>query len=155
MGPNSTPTVESSVAAWVAGDRLSPQGTATEVARLRRLGFVAGITENLVEAGNPNRYGLSLLEQFISHSGAEAELAHTTSPSAPGGPWTHFAVSGIPGAYGFESLSGSQSGRNIAFVEGSNYYLEGAGWNAPASNAVSRAQLAAAALLVYHRMRGK
>lgn len=155
MAASPAPSVVNNLSTWVAGDQLGPQAAAAEVARLRRLGFVAGISENLVTPHNQNRYGLSLLEEFKTHSGAEAEFAHATGPLATGGPWTHFTVSGIPGANGFDAIGPSNSGRNIAFVVGSTYYLEGAGWQAAASNAVSRAQVAAAATLIYKRMKGK
>lgn len=143
---------EKNLTAWVAGeDQGAPDQTA-EVARLRKLGWKDALAENLMAPGNPNRYGVSLVEHFSSAHGAQRELAHQTGSPSPGGPWTYFAVSGIPGARGFEQVSSSQSGRNVAFADGSYYYLVGAGWMAPSSNAVSRAQLVAAAVTLFHRV---
>ena len=150
MSASSPPTLERDVTIWVAANNLSPSADAAEVARLRRLGFVAGITENLVTAGNPNRYGLSLLEQFSSARSARGELVHQTGPSAPGGPAPHFAVPGIPGAVGFGGGTDS-GGRNVAFAHGPYYYLVGAGWQGGASNAVSQARLIAVAKRLYAR----
>lgn len=152
MSASSPPTLVGDVKIWVAGDDLSPSADAAEVARLRRLGFVAGISENLVTAGNPNRYGLSLLEHFSSAPSARAELAHQTGPSAPGGPAPHFAVPGIPGAVGFGGGTDT-GGRNVAFADGPYYYLVGAGWQGSASNAVSQAKLIAVAKRLYARAR--
>ena len=146
---------ENNLTAWVAGeDQAAPDQTA-EVARLRKLGWKDALAENLIAPGNPNRYGVSLVEHFSSAHGAQRELAHQTGSSSSGGPWTYFAVSGIPGARGFEQVSSSQSGRNVAFADGSYYYLVGAGWMAPARNAVSRAQLVAAAVTLFHRVHGE
>lgn len=150
MSAASPPRLVRDVKMWVAGNNLSPSADAAEVARLRRLGFVAGIGENLVTAGNPNRYGLSLLEQFTSARSARGELANQTGPTAPGGPQPHFAVHGIPGAVGFGGGTDS-GGRNVAFSDGRYYYLVGAGWQAGASNAVSQASLIAVAKRLYAR----
>ncbi len=151
MNPQSPPVAEPGAAVWVSGLGLSISAQNAEEARLRRLGFVAGVAENLLFPGNPNRYGLSLVEQFRSASSAKAELGHGAGNS-PGVKWTYFAVAGIPGARGFETIGKGTSGRNVAFADGRFYYVVGAGWNAPASNVVSRTTLIAAALALYHRV---
>lgn len=46
------------------------------------------------------------------------------------------------------------SGRNVALADGRFYYLAGAGWNTPASNAVSQNTLIAAAAVLHNRVRG-
>jgi hypothetical protein len=142
MKPSKTPTVTSGAAAWA-------QGNKTEAAELRKWGFVAGVAENLVTPGNPNRYGLSLVTQFSSAAGAKAALK---ADSTTNGPWTYFKDPAIPGAIGFEELSGSEGGRNVGFTVGSYAYLVGAGWQQGAKNAVSRTPLLAAALLIYDRV---
>ena len=58
-----------------------------------------------------------------------------------------FRVSGIPGARGF----GDQGGINIVFADGDYAYLVGAGWNG-STQTVTKAQLLAAAKLLYHRV---
>jgi hypothetical protein len=116
---------------------------------------VAGIADSLITPDNQDRYGLSLVEQFSSPRSAAAELAHETGPSAPGGPWTYFAVSGMPQARGFETIDQESGGRNVGFADGAFYYVVGAGWNGGASNAVSRAQVIAATLRLFHRVHGR
>jgi len=64
-------------------------------------------------------------------------------------------VQGIPDARGFESISNSSSGRNVAFADGDYYHIVGAGWSGGSTNAVSRGAVAAAALALYHRVHGK
>jgi hypothetical protein len=138
--------------AWVAHEGLSRSAQTAEIARLRMLGFVAGVDENLITSGNQSRYGLSLVEQFGSASSAKAELAQVSTAN---GPWTYFGVADIPGARGFESLSGSGSGRNVGFADGSFFYLVGDGWTGSANNAVSRSRLATVALVLYRRVHSK
>jgi prepilin-type processing-associated H-X9-DG protein len=121
----------------------------TEVARLRKIGFVAGVDENLITPANPDRYGLSSVQQFSSAAGAKSQLAHLLSA---GGPWQYFSVSGIPGARGFDSAGSTSGGRNVAFVDGDYLYAEGAGWQGGSNFAVSRSAVSAAARLIYHRV---
>ena len=45
-------------------DDLSPQANETEVARLKKIGFVAGLSLPLVTKNNANRYGITEVEQF-------------------------------------------------------------------------------------------
>ncbi len=134
---------------WAAADELSPQANKAEVARLKKIGFVAGLSLPLVTKNNANRYGLTAVEQFKSPSGAKAELTHTVSTD---GPWTSFPVPGIPGARGFEQGGSSGGGRNIAFTHDDYYYIIGSGWQTGASNAVPRAAIIAAAVALYHRV---
>ena len=140
--------------AWVstADVGLPTSGQKADVARLRKLGFIAGVDENLVTAGNQNRGGLSAVEQFSSAKSAKAELV---DESTADGPWTYFSVDGIPGARGFEALSAQGNGRNVAFTSGVYYYIVGAGWSGGSTNAVSRTTLAAVALMLYHRVHDK
>jgi hypothetical protein len=124
-----------------------------QVGRLRKLGFVAGVGENLAVAGNEDRFGVSAVEQFSSASAARAELRYTSTAN---GPWTDFPVHGIPGARGFEEIAHpGTSGRNVAFADGDYAYIVGAGWNGGSANGVSRSTLESAALVLYHRVHGK
>jgi hypothetical protein len=149
MKPLSAPAVVRGASAWA--DSFPKSSRKEELARFRSLGFVAGIDENLVTPGNSDRYGLSLMEEFSSAKSARAELAHAAAANPT---WTHFSVPGIPGAAGFELAHGAAGGRNVGFTDGPFYYIVGAGWLGSASNAVSRAQLIAAALLLYQRVHG-
>jgi hypothetical protein len=143
MKPSSPPTVIRSAAAFAQGDT-------TLAARLRQLGFVAAVAEQLVTPGNPNRYGLSMVVQLSSAANAKAALK---AQYGSNGPWTLFTVTGVPGAVGFEQSGGGQGGRNIGFALGPYFYLVGAGWQKDAKNAIPRSALQAAALLMYKRVR--
>ena len=113
---------------------------------------MAGVSEALVARGNPSRAGLSGVERFSSAKSAKAEVVYESTAT---GPWVSFPVRGIPGARGFEQLSSQGNGRNVAFADGVYYYIVGAGWGGASSNAVSRSTVAAAALRLYERVRGR
>lgn len=136
-------------ASWAGGQNLSGAALTKEVDRLRRLGFVAALPENLTTKGNADRFGLSLVEQFSSSQSAKAELADATNRA---GLSVKFPVSGIPGAIGFESTGGTGGGRNVAFADGRYYYLVGDGWNSSSKDAVPRDKLIAAALTLYRKV---
>jgi hypothetical protein len=150
MKVNGPDRVITGASAWVArtGDPSSNQKAQT--ARLRKLGFVAGVYESLIT--NENRGGISAVQQFASAKSAMAQLAYESTTN---GPWTDFPVHGIPDARGFESISDSGSGRNVAFTDGVYYYIVGAGWSGGPADAVSRDAVAAAALVLYRRVHGK
>lgn len=151
MQANAPAHVVRGASAWVTSGGFAPLAPKAEIARLSKLGFVAGVNENLSTPGNPNRYGLSAVQQFSSAKFARAELAFVATSE----PRTSFRVHGIPGARGFESMSNQSNGRNVAFAVGDYYYIVGAGWTGSSSNAVSRNTLAAAALVLYHRVHGR
>lgn len=137
-------------AGWAAGDNLPASAAKTETARLRRIGFVAGISEQMQTQTNRDRFGLTLVEQFSSTKGPPAELARSTTTN---GPFTTFPVPGVPGGHGFEQ-DGATGGRNIAFVHGNYYYLIGSGWQGGAANGVPRAKMIAVAGQLYRRVAG-
>ena len=143
LKPSSPPTVIRNGAAFFQGDQALE-------ARLRQLGFVAGVAEQLMTPGNPNRGGLSEVVQLSSAANAKSALKYYYTSN---GPWTLFTVTGIPGAVGFEQSGGGFWGRNIGFARGPYFYLVGAGWQNGAKNAIPRSALQAAALLIYNRVR--
>ena len=150
MKPNVPAHVVVGASAWVTSGGFAPLAPKAEIVRLRKLGFVAGVNENLITPGNQNRYGLSAVQQFSSAKSATAELVFVSTSA----PTTSFPVHGIPDARGFEEISNQSSGRNVAFADGDFYYIVGAGWGGGSSNAVSRSTLAAAAVVLYHRVHG-
>jgi hypothetical protein len=150
MKINGPHPVVTGASAWVANARVPPPAQKAEIARLRKLGFVAGVYESLIT--DPSRGGISGVQQFPSAKSAMAELAYE---SVANGPWSDFPVHGIPDARGFESISSAGSGRNVAFTDGDYYYIVGAGWSGGSTNAVSRGAVVAAALVLYHRVHGK
>jgi hypothetical protein len=123
-----------------------PAQRASEAARLKALGFIAGISERLAPAqgGVVNEEAISLVEQFRSAHGANGEVAAELKQALARGE-TAFAVPGIPGARGF----GSSRDANVAFSVGAYYYLVGF-----ESGTATRAQLIAAAQSLYRRVRG-
>jgi hypothetical protein len=105
-------------------DSYQDQYLRTDYARLKRLGFIRGVRENLSEGATS---GLSEVEQFHSAKTANAELAAEIAEDKAGfgGPYKAFTVPGITGARGFTLIQGGQGGVNIAFVKGPYYYLVG------------------------------
>ena len=150
MTPSGEVGVIAGAAAWVRSG-LGPNQKA-EIARLRKLGFIAGVRENLYAQHNLARGGLSAVEQFSSATAARAEVVHE---SVANGPWLSFPVHAIPGARGFEHLSRQRNDRNVAFADGSYYHIVGGGWDGPSSNAISRSTVVAAALRLYQRVHGR
>ena len=127
-----------------------PERRAPEAARLKALGFIASITEQLAPAPGSGATGeaISLVEQFRSAHGANGEVAAELKQALARGE-TAFAVPGIPGARGFGSSTASPPDANVAFPVGAYYYLVGFGSSAP-----TRSQLITAAQRLYRRVRG-
>ncbi len=139
-------------ASWTHEEQLPPAQGASETARLQRLGFIAGVRERLTPAGGGPAEGLSVVEQLRAADAARAELAAEVSQVHAHGRVTAFAVPGIPGARGFASSGAQSSGVNVAFVDGSYYYLVGAGWPAGYPHPPTQAALIAAAESLYRRV---
>jgi hypothetical protein len=133
---------------WVA--EFPPEQRAAEAARLKALGFLAGITEQLAPAngGAADQEAISLVEQFRSAQGADGEIASQLTQARIRGEKA-FAVGGIPGARGWGSSSTSTVA-NVEFAIGPYYYL--VGFSAPAASAPTHAQLIAAAQRLYGRV---
>src|SRR5438552_2243726 len=73
--PHGYRTPSTSAQSWVA--EYPPEQRASEAAKLKALGFVAGITEQLAPAkgGGVNEEAISLVEQYRSAHGASGEVA--------------------------------------------------------------------------------
>jgi hypothetical protein len=132
---------------WVA--EFPPAQRASEAARLKAAGFVAGISEQLAPAqgGGGAREAVSLVEQFHSPHGASGEIAAQIKQALARGE-SAFAVAGIPGARGF----GSGTYANVAFSVGAYYYL--VGFSSGGASTPTRSQLITAAQSLYGRVRG-
>lgn len=139
-----------SAQSWVA--EFPPELRAPEEARLKALGFIAGLSERLAPAkgGGGNEEAISLVELYRSSNGANGEVASQVEQAVKRGENT-FVVTGIPGARGFGSDM-STTDANVAFPVGSYYYV--VGFSAPSGSAPTRAQLIAAAQGLYRRVRG-
>jgi hypothetical protein len=132
-----------SAQSWVA--EFPPAQRASEEARLKALGFIAGITEQLAPAQQgATGEAISIVERFRSAHGANGAVAAQVEQALTRGE-SVFAVAGIPGARGF----GSARDANVVFSVGAYYYLVGF-----ESGTATHAQLIAAAQSLYRRVRG-
>jgi hypothetical protein len=132
---------------WVRGEELPQAQQAELIARLQRLGFVAGVRERLTpSAGGPGE-AVSIVEQFRSARAAQEELAAEAQRLKALGQ-SEFAVPAIPGARGV----GGPGGFNVIFGDSVYYYLVGAGFPPGARRAPSQATLAVAARRLYLRV---
>jgi hypothetical protein len=122
-------------------------------AQLVKWGFVGGVVSNLSTPGNSKRGGYSLVVELSTNANANAylKLQHTNTPEVV---WIPFAVSGIPGAVGFEQTGSGPAGggSNVGFVSGPYAYVVGAGWGNGAQNVISNQTLIAAARKLYSRV---
>jgi hypothetical protein len=140
---------------WLQENQTPQNQVGSETARLGRLGFVKGVTEDLSAGSSQGALsGLSLVEQFRTPKAARSELAtevrefkrSITSPAH----YFAFAVAGIPGAQGSGTVSTGTAGIYLAFTEGDYYYLVGEG--GPDLRELKKAALRAAAVHLYHRV---
>jgi hypothetical protein len=100
-----------STSAQSAVAEYPPERRASEAARLKALGFIASISEQLAPAQGRGATGeaISLVEQFRSAHGASGEVAAELKQALARGE-SAFAVPGIPGARGFGSSTASPPG---------------------------------------------
>jgi hypothetical protein len=122
--------------------------------RLQRLGFSAGVSEQLEASGASHAESVSVAERFSSPRAASAELHAQTAQLMAQGGFTSFSVPAIPGARGLATSPGPFTGYNITFAKGSYFYLVGLGFPAGASPAPTRQDLVAAAHHLYKRVPG-
>lgn len=146
LRPVGSPRVISNAAAW-----SNTFAFPAKVTTLKQEGFVAGLGEHLHWGAN-DIDGLSVTAQLDSTSHARAYMkgVYSTNPSYR----PRFRASGIPGAIGFGSIGGNGGGINVVFADGDFVYLVGAGWGSSSKHPPTKAQLFAAAALLYHRVHG-
>jgi hypothetical protein len=146
LKPVGSPHVISNATAW--SNTYAFPATPTT---LRQDGFVAGLGERLHWQAN-DIDGLSVTAQLDSASHARAYMKSVYSANPSYRP--RFPVSGIPGAVGFGSIGGDRGGINVVFADGDFVYLVGAGWGPRSKHPPTKAQLVAAAALLYRRVHG-
>jgi hypothetical protein len=150
------PLLENTHAAgWVRESEpdLPAAQRAAHAASLRRLGFSAGVREQLEPTGGGPAEGISTTEQLGSSPAANAELRAQLARLNTRGGFTSFLVPAIPGAHGFATKTGGPiTGFNIAFAKGAYYYLVGVGFPTSTTPAPTRAELIAAAQRLYKRV---
>lgn len=146
FAPAGEPFFASDARSWDAAVQASAADHAATVARLQRLGFVAGVREDLTESGGAP--GLSFVERFRSATAARTELGAVASLT---GGFRAFPVAGTPGARGFAISDGAQiSAANVAFADGPYVYLVGA--TRASSGPSARIRVIAAARRLYRRV---
>lgn len=168
-----TPTVVRSASTWAVAVEQSPSPP-RETARLRSLGYVAGAVQQLHGAtvteppdglaaqhlggvgqelggGYPvAAEGVSLVEQFRSPAGAQAELAYqSTRLARTTGARTATFASGIPDAHGTSLTAPGTAAQNLMFAEGRYYYLVGTGGPTGGHGLPTRAELTSAVGFLY------
>ena len=119
--------------------------------RLQRLGFIAGVNEQLHGVYPVKAEAVSIVEHFRSAEAARAELAYRyrTLTSGHARELERFSVEGIPGALGWGERAGATTDTNVMFTSGSYYYLVGTGVDGAEHGAPSRVNLIAAAQTLY------
>lgn len=145
--------VEFTPEAWLTAAQTPPTQMASETARLKRLGFVAGVREDLI-GGYGQLDGLSVVEKFRTPTAARSEVAVQEAYSKQGlGPtdrYFTFAAPGIPTGHGFGVSSTGSAGMNVVFADGDYYYLVGEGGGALSD--LKHSALVAAAQSLYRRV---
>jgi hypothetical protein len=142
--------------AWVTGGPHVPSTqTSAEIARLRREGFVAVLSEFL-DRGSVRGNGLSWVMQLGSAPSARAELRVdlTENKAQSGGSFSAFSVPAIPGARGYRVSGGGSVGENVLFADGPFLYLIGQGWSSGDKNPPTRGGLIKAVTTLYRRVHG-
>lgn len=147
------PMISSSSSAWATIERSTyPR---REAARLRALGFVDAIDEQLHARFPVSAAAISVAEQYRSPLGARAELAHQYGQlkHSRGMTVSTFTV-GIPDAYGVRVVGGGMSALNVLFSAGPYYYLVAADYPSSAHYATTARRLLAATRTLYLAITG-
>jgi hypothetical protein len=151
-------TLDKTPQQWESGSSDTTAQSATDIARLRKEGFVAVVARQLGTPAQEPWGGLSWVMQLGSPKEALSELAADVEEekSTTKSPDTYqpFQVSGIPNARGYRLGGGSGTGYNVVFADGPFLYLLGFGWSGKPRNPPTQAQLIAAATKQYKRVHG-
>lgn len=148
----SRPAVVSDATAWASSAEHSV-ALASETARLRQLGFVAGVAEQLRGLYPGTNRAISSVEQFSSPAAARAELAYQHKRLSAGNA-TSFNVAGIPGAVGVKASNRRTASVDVMFAAGSYYYLIGSQSPRAAHGALTPRQLIGGAEAMYLLING-
>jgi hypothetical protein len=146
------PTVVSDPTAWAAVER--PLSPSREGARLRGLGFVRAIDEQLHARFPAMGEAISIAEQYRSPGAARAELAHQYQQLEHSHGVMSSFEAGIPGAYGVRVAGGGIVGLNVLFSAGSYFYVVAAGYPSGARGAPTAPRVAAVAGILYLAVTG-
>ena len=143
------PTAVHSAQTWAA--RVERSTTpAREAARLERLGFVAGIREQLHGRFPLAAEAVSVVERYRTLAGAQAELAYQRAMAETGWADEHVTLLrgiAIPGAVGWIARSPHLAAVNIMFSVGREFYVVGSGAAPGTRGAPTAGQMIGAAQL--------
>jgi hypothetical protein len=128
LHPISQPTVISSPSVWVSSGGLPGTPGQAEASRLSRIGFVAGVHEELGSNAPAVAEVDVQVEQFHSASAADKELSYRVGQAratgrSPGYKFTRFTVPGVPGATGYSIKQAATSSDTVVFASGTDFYL--------------------------------
>lgn len=128
LHPISAPNVISSPQTWVASLGLPGTPGQADAARLGRLGFVAGVQEEL-GSDEPSAAEVdAVVEEFRTGHAADAEFrarlgAVRSTGRSPGYKFGRFSVTGVPGAVGYSIAQPGSLSDAVAFAAGPYFYL--------------------------------
>ena len=147
------PMISSSSSAWAAAER--PTSPRREAARLRALGLVRAIDEQLHARFPVSAGAMSIAEQYRSPLGARAELAHQYRQleHSRGAQVSTFPV-GIPDAHGVRVVGARMSAVNVLFSTGPYYYVVAADYPSSARYAPTATRILAATRTLYLAITG-
>jgi hypothetical protein len=140
-----------SARSWMAPSGLPASEQAKEARKLEALTFVRGARERLGPTSGGQSEALSIVMQFRSPRGALANVSDEVRGEEAHGA-KGFAVPRIPGARGFGGVNGANTGYNVAFADGTYYYLVGAGYPTGSPGAPTQQDLIVAAQHLYARV---
>jgi hypothetical protein len=128
LRPISQPNVITSPLVWVASGGLPGTPGQAEATRLRRLGFVAAVQEELGSNQPVTAEVNAQVEQFRGPATANTELSYHLRQAretgrSPGYKFARFSVAGVPGAVGYSVKQAASTSDAVAFASGSYFYL--------------------------------
>ena len=154
----SAPTVIHNARAWAGTVERSATPT-REATRLLALGFIGGAREQMHGRFPLAAEAISIVEQYRSAAGAQAELTYQrsrnlTSVRAFGQKVTLLHQIMVPGAFGWVATGGQFTGINVMFADGPYFYLVGSGAAPATHGAPSPRTVIAAAQMEYLLVHG-
>ena len=158
LHPLEAPNVIVAPLEWASVNGIPGTPGELDATRLGRLGFVAGVQEQLAGYGTSSDEVDAQVEQFRATSAASSELRYRlaqarASGRSPGYRFSRFTVGGVPGAAGYSVAQAGASSDAIAFAAGPYFYLMQSMLPSGAGRIVTAAQMRAEAVAWYRHLR--
>lgn len=158
LHPLDAPNVIVAPLQWAATNGIPGTPGDADATRLGRLGFVAGVQEQLASYGTTAGEVDAQVEQFRTTASANSELRYRltqarASGRSPGYRFSRFAVGGVPGGAGYSVAQAGSSGDAIVFAAGPYFYLMQSMLPSGGSVIVTAAQMRAEAVAWYRHLR--